>query len=222
MPNQGKTSAPVTSIRNYNSSMRSNDQERIHIHDRKVWRKWLEKNHTRESGVWLVFHKKKTGKPSLAYEDAVEEALCFGWIDSLVKRVDDGSYVWKFTPRKATSTWSASNKKRAQKMISQDRMTAAGLRAIEEEKQGGVWNTLEKVDRVEMVPELKTELARNKRAREQFQRIPVLQKKQQFLWWIVSARQEETKMKRIGKAIELFTDKKSISDYFYGRRKATG
>lgn len=123
MPSQGKTPAPGTSIRNYNSSMGPDDQERIHIHDRKVWRKWIEKNHARESGVWLVFHKKKTGKPSLAYEDAVEEALCFGRIDSLVKRVDDGSYVQKITPRKATSTWSASNKKRARKMISQGRMT---------------------------------------------------------------------------------------------------
>jgi uncharacterized protein YdeI (YjbR/CyaY-like superfamily) len=201
--------------------MGSNDQERIHIHDRKVWRKWLDKNHARKSGVWLVFHKKKTGKPSLAYEDAVEEALCFGWIDSQVKRVDNGSYVQKFTPRKATSTWSASNKKRARKMISQGRMTAAGLRAIEEAKQSEAWNTLEKVDRVEMAPVLKTELARNKRAREQYERIPMSQKKQ-FLWWIVSAKREETKMKRTGKAIELLTDKKSMSDYFYGRRKSTG
>ena len=219
MPNSRKTPVPGSSIRNYNSNMGSNDQERIHIHDRAAWRKWLEKNHTRKSGVWLVFHKKKTGKPSLAYEDAVEEALCFGWIDSLVKRVDDGSYVQKFTPRKATGTWSASNKKRVQKMIRQDRMTAAGLLAIEEAKKSGAWNTLEKVDRVVMAPELKTKLARNKRAREQFERIPMSQKKQ-FLWWIESAKREETKIKRIGKAIELLTDKKSMSDYFYGRWKS--
>jgi uncharacterized protein YdeI (YjbR/CyaY-like superfamily) len=73
--------------------MRSRDLERIHFHDRKLWRKWLQKNHAGKSGVWLVFYKKKMSKPSLSCEDAVEEAICFGWIESLVKRVDDESYV---------------------------------------------------------------------------------------------------------------------------------
>jgi uncharacterized protein YdeI (YjbR/CyaY-like superfamily) len=122
--------------------MESKDQERIYIHDRTAWREWLEKNHSGKTGVWIVFFKKKTGKPSLSYEDAVEEALCFGWIDSLVKRVDEESYVQKFTPRKAASTWSASNKKRVQKMIRQGRMTPAGMLAIDEAKGRGSWKTL--------------------------------------------------------------------------------
>ena len=124
--------------------MELKDQERIYIHDRTAWREWLGKNHSRKTGVWIVFFKKKTGKPSLPYEDAVEEALCFGWIDSLVKRVDEESYIQKFTPRKAASTWSASNKKRVQKMIRQGRMTPAGMLAIDEAKGRGSWKTLDK------------------------------------------------------------------------------
>jgi uncharacterized protein YdeI (YjbR/CyaY-like superfamily) len=194
--------------------METSDQEQIYPHDRAAWRKWLEKNHARETGVWLVFYKKKTGKPSLTYEDAVEEALCFGWIDSLVKRVDGESYVQKFTPRKARSTWSASNKKRVQKMIKQGRMTADGMRAIEEAKRSGAWNLLDKVDAVVLTPELKTALARNKRARDQFERIPLSQKKQ-FLWWIGSAKREETRKRRIANAVKLLAERKSMSDYFY-------
>jgi uncharacterized protein YdeI (YjbR/CyaY-like superfamily) len=198
--------------------MGSRDLERINFHDRKLWRKWLEKNHAGKSGVWLVFYKKKTGKPSLSYEDAVEEALCFGWIDNLVKRVDDESYVQKFTSRKATSTWSATNKKRVQKMIRQGWMTAAGLRAIEEAKRSNTWSTAKKVNAVEMMPELKAELTRNRRARERFEQIPISQKRQ-FLWWIASAKREATKHKRVGKAVELLQEKRSMSDFYYGQWK---
>ena len=198
--------------------MEIKDQERIFIHDRTAWREWLEKNHSRKTGVWLVFFKKKTGKPSLAYEDAVEEALCFGWIDSLVKRVDDESYIQKFTPRKSASTWSASNKKRVQKMIRQGRMTPAGMLAIDEAKRSGSWKTLDKVDAVVMMPELKAALARNRKAREQFERIPLSQKKQ-FLWWISSAKREETKQNRVRNTVLLLAENKSMSDHFYGRQK---
>jgi uncharacterized protein YdeI (YjbR/CyaY-like superfamily) len=96
-------------------------------------------------------------------------------------------------------------------------MTPAGLRAIEQAKQGGAWNALDKVDIVVMMPELKTALARNKKAREQFKQTSMTQKKQ-FLWWIESAKLEETKLKRVVKAVELLEDKKSMSDYFYGRQ----
>jgi uncharacterized protein YdeI (YjbR/CyaY-like superfamily) len=202
--------------------MEIKDQERIYIHDRTAWREWLEKNHSRKTGAWLVFFKKQTGKPSLPYEDAVEEALCFGWIDSLVKRVDDESYIQKFTPRKSASTWSASNKKRVQKMIRQGRMTPAGMRAIDEAKRSGSWKTLDKVDAVVMIPELKTALARNRKAREQFERIPLSQKKQ-FLWWITSAKREETKQTRIRNTVLLLAEKKAMSDLSTaGRRRRRG
>lgn len=193
------------------------DQGRIYLKGRKAWRKWLEKNHAKKSCVWLVFYKKHTGKPSVPYEDAVEEALCFGWIDSRVKSVDQESYVQKFSKRKPTSTWSASNKKRVQKMIRLGKMTEAGLIVIEQAKRNGAWSRLEVIDKLVVIPELKAALSRNKEAGEQFRRIPISQKKQ-FLWWIETAKREETRNKRIEKTIELLSRKKSMSDYYYTRQ----
>ena len=103
------------------------------------WRTWLERNHDAQSEVWLVFYKKHTGKPTIPYDSAVEEALCFGWIDSIIKRVDNERYVRKFTPRKGRSIWSKLNKKRASKMIREGRMTEAGLKMIDEAKKSGEW-----------------------------------------------------------------------------------
>jgi uncharacterized protein YdeI (YjbR/CyaY-like superfamily) len=201
--------------------LKDNDREQLYITDRKAWRKWLEKNHAVKKEIRLLFYKKQTGKTSLPYEDAVEEALCFGWIDSLVNRVDAESYIQKFTPRKSGGTWSASNKKRVQKMIKQGLMTDAGLKAIEEARRTGAWNKLEAVDNVVLMPALKQALAKNKQARERFQLIPASQKKQ-FLWWIESAKREETKRRRIEKTVELLREKKSMSDYYYGRQEARG
>ena len=100
----------------------------LYIPDRSRWRRWLSKNHDKEeNGIWLVFYKKKTNKSSLEYEQAVEEAICFGWIDSIIKKIDEAKYVRKFTPRKADSFWSQLNKKRVGRMIKQGLMTEAGL-----------------------------------------------------------------------------------------------
>lgn len=95
-----------------------------------AWRRWLSKNHDREGDVWLVFFKRVTGEPSLPYDDAVEEALCFGWIDSLIRRIDDRRYARKFTPRKDTTTWSPSNRARAARLLRDGRMTPAGLAKV--------------------------------------------------------------------------------------------
>jgi len=91
------------------------------------WREWLARHHDTESEVWLVFYKRHTGRPSIAYLDAVDEALCFGWIDSLIKRLDDDRYARKFTPRKPDSRWSAANRKRFAQLQASGRLTPAGL-----------------------------------------------------------------------------------------------
>ena len=109
----------------------------LYITNRVDWRAWLERNNDTEKEVWLIYYKKHTGKPRIPYDDAVEEALCFGWIDSTVKRVDDEKFAQKFTPRKNKSNWSDLNKKRAKKMIREGRMTKAGLTKIEEAKRNG-------------------------------------------------------------------------------------
>ena len=99
----------------------------LYVSNRDEWRSWLEKNCNKESVIWLIFYKKHSGKRSVAYSDAIEEALCFGWIDSIIKRFDDEKYIQKFTPRKEKSRWSVLNVRRVREMIKQGRMTDKGL-----------------------------------------------------------------------------------------------
>src|SRR5262245_65975056 len=113
---------------------------------RTAWRAWLEKNHASSSGIWVVYAKKHTGIPSLTYGDAVEEALCYGWIDSLVHPIDDSLYKQIFTPRKAASRWSALNKKRVEKLIAASLMTAADMKMIELAKTTGTWDAHAQTD----------------------------------------------------------------------------
>jgi uncharacterized protein YdeI (YjbR/CyaY-like superfamily) len=101
------------------------------FNDRDEWRAWLEEQHQTESEVWLIYYKKHTGKQSIRYEDAVEEALCFGWIDSKVKRIDEEKYMQRYTPRKELSNWSESDKNRVRKLIENGLMTQAGLEVVE-------------------------------------------------------------------------------------------
>jgi len=102
----------------------------IYVVDRKKWRSWLAKNHKKEKEIWLVFYKKASGKPRLPYNDAVEEALCYGWIDSIVKTLDEHSVAQRFSPRKSTSFLSQLNKERIHTMIDQKKMTPSGLKAV--------------------------------------------------------------------------------------------
>jgi len=102
----------------------------LYITTRAKWRKWLEKNHNTEKEIWLIYYKKHTGKPRIPYDDAVEEALCFGWIDSIIKRIDEEKYTQNFSPRKQNSVWSDLNKKRVKKLIEEGKITKAGFGTI--------------------------------------------------------------------------------------------
>ncbi|MGH2771767.1 MAG: YdeI/OmpD-associated family protein [Actinomycetota bacterium] len=101
----------------------------IYVPERKQWRDWLSKNHSSAPDIWLVQYKKKTRKPSIPYADAVEEALCFGWIDSIEKSIDEERYALRFTPRRPRSNWSKSNEERIRRLFSEGKMTKAGLAA---------------------------------------------------------------------------------------------
>ncbi|MGH2565663.1 MAG: YdeI/OmpD-associated family protein, partial [Ginsengibacter sp.] len=114
-----------------------------HAKDRKTWRQWLQKHHAKEPGVWLIHNKKSSGKSRVSYEESVEEALCFGWIDSIAKPIDEHTYKQKFTPRKIKSVWSALNKKRVEKLISEKLMAPAGMKIIETGKKNGSWTQLD-------------------------------------------------------------------------------
>jgi uncharacterized protein YdeI (YjbR/CyaY-like superfamily) len=193
------------------------NQKTLYVTNREDWRAWLAKNFAKGKAIWLIFHKKHTGNPSITYADAVEESLCFGWIDSLVKRVDEDTYIQKFTPRKAKSTWSALNKKRVQKMIKLGRMTEAGLEKIEEAKRSGAWHKLDNIDELQKIPpDLAKALSADREARKNFKKMTPTSKKQ-FLWWIESAKREETRKNRIAKTVRLASLNRTLSDYYYGR-----
>src|SRR5688572_6378674 len=103
----------------------------LYVTSREEWRAWLTKHYQTESEIWLIYYKKHTGKPRISYDDAVEEALCFGWVDSIVKKIDDEAFAQKFTPRRDTSKWSEINIKRVRKLIREGRMTEAGRAKID-------------------------------------------------------------------------------------------
>ena len=114
--------------------------QELTVTNRDEWRDWLAANHQTSTGVWLVFFKKESGAPSLKYEEAVEEALCFGWIDSIIKKRDAESYVRKVTPRKPKSRWSESNKRRVGSLIRRGLMCESGLAKVAEAKESGQWD----------------------------------------------------------------------------------
>ena len=184
--------------------------KQLYTTNRQDWRAWLKKNHATEKEIWLTYYKKHTGRLRIPYDHAVEEALCFGWIDSTVKRVDDEKYIQKFTPRKKKSIWSEANKKRAQRMVKQGRMTAAGFEKISTAKRNGRWEDSSLIyDPSRTPPELKAALASNKKAFEFYQSLAPTYKKQ-YHWWIVSAKREETINKRIKETVRLLAKGKKL------------
>ena len=175
----------------------------LYFTDRAKWRRWLSRHHTKEAGIWLVFYKKGTSRPTIDYEDAVEEALCFGWIDSIIKKLDGQKYIRKFTPRKDKSGWSKLNKKRADKMIEQGRITEAGLSLIKKAKKTGLWDQDPRPQiSFDIPPEFAKALARNKKAKEYFDRLAPTYRRQ-YIGWLVMAKRPETKERRIAESIAL-------------------
>lgn len=177
--------------------------EELYFTSRDEWRGWLEGNHDKSAGVWLVFYKKGTGKASLEYDASVEEALCFGWIDSIVKRMDEERYKRKFTPRKAASQWSELNKKRVAKLVRQKRMAEPGLAKVAQAKKSGRWAESGRPDISFDVPaELKKALAGNKKAKAFFEQLAPTYRRQ-FIGWVTVAKRQETRERRVAEAIAL-------------------
>jgi len=170
--------------------------ERYYAKDRKTWRKWLEKNHKSSPGIWLVYYKKNSGKTRVSYSDAVEEAICFGWIDSTLNPVDEDSYMQLFMPRKPKSGWSKLNKERVEKMAEQGLMTEAGFEKIELAKKHGTWNKLDQVETFTLPPDLEKVFKTNKEAKKYFDSLSTWNKKY-LLYWLHNAKREETRLKRI-------------------------
>jgi len=166
-----------------------------------AFRKWLAANHAKSKELWVGFYKKNSGKPSLTWPESVDEALCFGWIDGLRKNVDADSYKIRFSPRKPASIWSAVNIRNAQRLIDEKRMQADGLKAFAARKEyrSGIYSYEQRSP--ELVEPYLGKLKRNKGAWKFFQAQPPYYRKT-MNWWIVSAKQEETRLKRLDKLIE--------------------
>lgn len=174
-------------------------ENKIYLQNVAEWREWLVQNHNSIDGVWLVYYKKNTGKPSIPYNESVEQAICFGWIDNLVKRIDDERYMRKFTPRKPGSNWSESNKKRADKMILEGKVTKSGLVLIENAKKEGVWNkkpTWPETFSDELVDLLK----KNEPACKKFNQLAPSHQKN-YVRWIMNAKKPETRIRRFDKMV---------------------
>jgi uncharacterized protein YdeI (YjbR/CyaY-like superfamily) len=183
---------------------------KIYLPTREAWREWLAENHCREQEVWLIYYKKHTGRPRVAYNDAVDEALCFGWVDSLVRRLDQDTYAQKFTPRKEDSRWSQHNINRADKLIASGKMTAAGMRKINAAKKNGNWFKPVRVPRFSEVPvELLAALQENEAAQQNFNKLAASYKNQ-MIGWIVSAKKDETRQRRIREVIGLLEKNKKL------------
>lgn len=178
--------------------------KKIYIQDTAEWRSWLQANHEKAEEIWLVFYKKETGLPSIPYEDAVEQALCFGWIDSLIKKLDENQYARKFTPRREGSKWSASNKKRVKKMIDSGMMTPHGMKLVESAKRIGTWDKPEKKPDLDFKihPEFTKALQDNPEAQESFNNLPPTHQKQ-YITWIGIAKRRDTRERRIKQSIDL-------------------
>lgn len=174
----------------------------VHPKSRAEWRKWLEENQARKEGIWLISYKKDTGKPRFDYDESVEEALCFGWVDSKPAKLDEERSMLWFAPRKPKTNWSKLNKDRVEKMIKAGLMAPAGLAKVEAAKKDGSWNALDGVEALEIPPDLARALSKNKTAKEYFETFP-RSVKRGILEWILNAKRPETREKRIEETVTL-------------------
>ena len=175
------------------------------MRDRQAWRKWLEEHSTSRSEIWLVFHKRPTGVTSVAYDDAVEEALCFGWIDSLVRRLDDARYARKFTPRKANSRWSTSNRRRYADLESRGLLAAPGLERAPTARSGDAPRLSPST-----LPSYIEETLRTDALAWKFFQDLAPSSRSAYVGWIDSAKRQETKQKRLREAVSLLAAGKKL------------
>jgi uncharacterized protein YdeI (YjbR/CyaY-like superfamily) len=174
----------------------------VHPLTRAEWRAWLEQHHTRTEGIWLITYKKASGKPRIEYGEAVEEALCFGWIDSKGRALDEERGMLWFAPRKPRTGWSRPNKERVERLTAAGQMAPAGLAKVEAARQDGSWGALDAVEALEIPPDLAAALAQYPAARQHFEAFP-RSAKRSILEWIAGAKTPATRAKRVEEAARL-------------------
>jgi uncharacterized protein YdeI (YjbR/CyaY-like superfamily) len=179
----------------------------LNFDNREQWRAWLDKHWAAENEAWVVHYKKKFSDQGLTLEAAVEEALCFGWIDSTLNPLDEKRYALRYSPRKTDSVWSVSNISRVEKLIAEGKMTQAGQQKIEEAKENGQWQAALRREQVELIPEdLENALLKEEGALDVYQALPDSHKKR-YIYWLQSAKREDTKQRRIQKIVQEVLDR---------------
>lgn len=187
--------------------------ERVEVHSRAEWRRWLSVHHGQAEGVWLVTYKKAADPERyLSYEDIVEEALCFGWVDSLPRTVDAARSMRLVAPRRPRSAWSAVNKARVEKLVAAGKLAPPGLAVIERAKADGSWSKLDAVEALVTPPDLARALSRHGAAREHFAAFP-RSSKRIILEWIASAKTEATRRKRIEETARLAAENRRANHW---------
>lgn len=182
------------------------EHETYYPASRKHWREWLEEHHHQKQFIWLICYKQKSGVPTLTWSEAVEEALCFGWIDSTRKTIDENSFIQLFSKRKPVSTWSKINKEKVAILIQNGQMTTAGLACISIAQQNGSWNILDDVEELIVPKDLENAFKEYPEAQNQYQNISKSQKKM-ILHRLIMAKQEITRQKRIREIINELLNK---------------
>ncbi len=191
----------------------------LQVESRAEWRTWLAANHGRTEGIWLITYKKHPHRPYVSYNDTVEEALCFGWIDSKPNKLDNARTMLWFAPRKPGTGWSALNKQRIATLIEAGQMMPPGLAKIEAAKQDGSWASLDAIERLEIPPDLAAALAENETALANFEAFP-RSAKRGILEWIASAKRTETRDRRIAETVALAAQ--NIRANSWSKPEATG
>jgi uncharacterized protein YdeI (YjbR/CyaY-like superfamily) len=194
------------------NSMAEQPANSIQPQTRAEWRDWLEQHHTRVEGIWLISFKKATGKPQVAYDEAVEEALCFGWIDSKPNKLDDQRSMLWFAPRKPGTGWSRLNKQRVEALIQAGLMAPAGLAKVAAARQDGSWNALDAVEALEVPADLAQALAAAPAAQQYFEAFP-RSVKCGILEWIANAKKPATRAGRIAETVKLAAENKRANQW---------
>lgn len=180
--------------------------ETFYATSQAAWRKWLQENHQSKQSVWLVCYKKKTNIPTVTWSTAVDEAICFGWIDSKRLPIDDEKFMQFFSKRKPNSTWSKINKAKIEKLVAKGLVTTAGLKVIEEAKRNGSWTILDQVEKLKLPMDLAKAFKTNKPSFEFYSSLSKSNKKA-ILQWIILAKQAGTRQKRIAEVVALAQQK---------------
>jgi uncharacterized protein YdeI (YjbR/CyaY-like superfamily) len=169
--------------------------------NKNEWREWLELNHKKKDAVWVIFYKKHAPNFNLSWSESVDESLCFGWIDSTKKKIDNERFKQYFSKRKPKSNWSKVNKDKIKNLIDQGLMEEAGYKSIEVAKENGSWTILDSVENLEIPKDLMLQFLNHKGALEYFESLSKSNKKS-LLYWVVSAKKKETRQKRILEIVE--------------------